>query len=64
MSEEKDFEDAIYAGLEDYEQYHKEWGLETSLDQLEILFIIRERISKIIQAIKNDIQNSYVEKET
>jgi hypothetical protein len=62
MSEEKDFDDAVNAGLDDYEQYYTDWDLETSLNQLGILVIIRERVSRIIQMIKNDVRDSYIEK--
>ena len=60
---ELDFGDAIEKGLSDYEGYYADCGLEESLKSLEQLFLFRERIMMLIETIKLDILNSYVEKE-
>ena len=53
------FGDAIEKGLKDYEQYYADADLDSSLKIFEQLFLYRERIMILIEAIKLDILDTY-----
>ncbi len=63
MSErELEFDKAIEKGLTDYEDCYEDYILSTMLEELEKLYLIRERLNKLIDSMKRDLIDNYIEK--
>ena len=57
-----DYDKAITQGLTDYEGSYEDYVLETMLEELEKLYLFRERLNKLIDSMKRDLVENYKEK--
>ena len=54
-----DYDKAIAQGLADYEGSYEDYVLETMLEELEKLYLFRERLNKLIDSMKRDLIENY-----
>ena len=59
---ELEYDKAIEKGLTDYEDCYDDYILPTMLEELEKLYLIRERLNKLIDSMKRDLIANYIEK--
>ena len=55
MTDDESTEDKLKGAFDLYEHDMEEWDADIFLDELELLYNIRERINKIILKMKRDI---------
>ena len=61
-NDELDFDKAIAQGLTDYEGNYQDYALKAMLEELEKLYLFRERLNKLIYLMKKDLIENYKEK--
>jgi len=57
-----EYDKAIAQGLTDYEGNYQDYVLKAMLEELEKLYLFRERLNKLIYLMKQDLIDSYKEK--
>ena len=62
MVDDIGYDMAIAQGLKDYENSYEDYDLSTMLEELEKLYLIRERLNKLIDSMKCDLVINYVER--
>jgi len=62
MADELECDTAINRGLRDYEDSYHDYSIGPMLIELEKLYLIRERLNRLIDSMKRDLVENYVEK--